>query len=106
MRRLLPVCMTMLLCLIGCGDEGNIQDIPFVEGTVAGESWRLQYGRSTINALDRELEIELFSQDEFAPNACQIVSTNNAHVRLVCPSSSGNYTVPGLNANVFFFGFF
>ncbi len=91
------------MALLGaCKNEGNVLDIPFVEGVVAGEEWQLRFGKASIDVQDRDVEITLYSQSEPSQNACLIVTTNNAHITITAPARTGNYTLPSLDANLSF----
>lgn len=86
--------LVLLVVVVGCGDDNNLTDIPFVQGKIGGEEWNFLYGKAFRDVREGTFDISLYSDMEVVASACGVATTNNAHMTLTIPISEMNFNLP------------
>lgn len=98
---LLALALGVLYSLVSCGGDGvDIPKTP-LEGFVEGQEWIFKFGNAYAysGGTIPKYTFRLLSTDELGNDPCPVVSTTNAHVRMVLPLGTGSYSIPFADFN-------
>ena len=92
MNKLLKAFFLGLILFNHC-DSTNVQP-SLLEGTIAGLSYRYQYGKTQPNVTSDYYDSKLFSEDQVEEDPCLINFSSRGYISVQFPFNEGFYQVP------------